>query len=124
MNRNCIVISEEPCQTCIPPALKVNGSEDHLHFLTSLDKNIAVSQLLCEVKKSSSKWIKTKGREWRDFQWQDGYAAFSVSESHLERVRRYIARQKQHHKRMSFRDELLQLLKKHRVQYDERYLWD
>jgi hypothetical protein len=57
-------------------------------------------------------------------QWQDGYAAFSVSESHLERVRRYIARQKQHHKRMSFRDELLQLLEKHRVQYDERYLGD
>jgi REP element-mobilizing transposase RayT len=56
------------------------------------------------VKKSSSKWIKTRGRELRDFQWQDGYAAFSVSESHLERVRRYIARQKQHHKKMSFQD--------------------
>jgi hypothetical protein len=69
-------------------------------------------------------WIKTKGRGLRDFQWQDGYAAFSVSESHLERVRRYIACQKQHHKRMSFQDELLQLLNKHRVQYDERYLWD
>jgi len=106
------------------PCIEVNGTEDHLHFLTSQDKNIAVSQLLCEVKKSSSKWIKTKGRELRDFQWQDGYAAFSVSESHLERVRRYIARQKQHHKRMSFQDELLQLLNKHRVQYDERYLWD
>jgi hypothetical protein len=87
-------------------------------------KNIAVSQLLCEVKKSSLKWIKTKGWEWRDFQWQDGYAAFSVSESHLERVRRNIAGQKQHHRRMSFQQELLQLLNKHRVQYDERYLWD
>jgi REP-associated tyrosine transposase len=106
------------------PCIEVNGTEDHLHFLTSQDKNISVSQLLCEVKKSSSKWIKTRGRELRDFQWQDGYAAFSVNESHLERVRRYLARQKQHHRRMSFQEELLQLLTKHRVQYDQRYLWD
>ncbi|HEY3129233.1 MAG TPA: transposase [Acidobacteriota bacterium] len=69
-------------------------------------------------------WIKTRRRGLPDFQWQDGYAAFSVSESHLEPVRRYIARQKQHHKRMCFQEELLQLLNKHRVQYDERYLWD
>ena len=76
------------------------------------------------VKKSSSKWLKGKSPDLHSFAWQAGYGAFSVSESNIPQVREYIAKQQEHHKVKSFQDELRCLLEKHRVEYDERYLWD
>ena len=81
-------------------------------------------KLLEEMKKSSSKWIKTKGDQYRNFYWQDGYGAFSVSPSHVEAVINYIKNQAQHHKRKSFETEFLGLLNKYKIKYDERYIWD
>ena len=76
-----------------------------------------------QVKKGSSKWIKTKGAAFRKFHWQDGYAAFSVSPSKAAIVEAYIVGQKEHHRRRSFQEELIQFLRKHGVEYDERYIW-
>jgi len=77
-----------------------------------------------EVKKSSSKWLKTRRPALESFQWQAGYGVFSVSEAHIPEVRRYIADQEQHHRLVSFQDEFRRLLEAHHVPYDERYVWD
>ena len=77
-----------------------------------------------EVKKSSSKWLKTKGPALEHFQWQAGYGAFSIGASGVEAVRRYIAGQKEHHRRKSFQDEFRAFLTRYQVEYDERYVWD
>lgn len=111
-------------QTCESPAILINGMEDHVHIICYLSKNIAISKLLEMVKKRSSKWIKTKGEKLSDFQWQNGYGAFSVSQSHVERVRQYIRNQKEHHRKRTFQEEFRTLLKKYNVSYDERYVWD
>ena len=103
--------------------LTVNGTTNHIHLLISLSKNVALSAVIAELKKSSSKWIKTNGSGFRDFCWQDGYGAFSVGQSNVGALKEYIARQKEHHRRRPFESELLVLLKKYGVQYDERYLW-
>jgi REP element-mobilizing transposase RayT len=100
------------------------GVKDHVHALFSLHRTWSVSDITEEVKKSSSKWIKTKGQEWRNFQWQAGYGAFSVSQSGVAKVKRYIANQKAHHAQQSFQNEFRGLLRKYEVEYDERYVWD
>src|SRR5690349_1075437 len=105
------------------PCLAINGTADHVHLLVSQSKNIALADLLEDLKKDSSKWIKKLGRIYNGFHWQDGYAAFSIGESGVETLKQYIANQKDHHKRQSFQDELRALLKKYRVEYDERYIW-
>jgi putative transposase len=105
------------------PCLAVNGTSDHVHMLLAQSKNLALAQLVLDVKKGSSKWIKTKGVAFRNFHWQDGYAAFSVSPSKALEVQRYIAQQKEHHRRRSFQEELILFLRRHGVQYDERYIW-
>jgi putative transposase len=109
-------------QDCHP--LIVNGVEDHIHILFALSRNHALADILSEVKRSSSKWIKTKGDEFHDFSWQDGYGAFSVSQSNWEAVRDYIADQADHHRRVSFQEELRNFLVKNNIPFDERYLWD
>jgi len=101
----------------------VNGTADHVHMLVSQSKNVALAELVAEVKKGSSRWIKTKSAPLRNFHWQDGYAAFSVSESNAASVQQYIADQKEHHRKRSFQEELIQFLRKHGVEYDERYVW-
>jgi REP element-mobilizing transposase RayT len=88
-----------------------------------MSKNVALSALVGELKKSSSKWIKTKGAGLRDFGWQDGYGAFSIGESNVAALKRYIARQKEHHRRRTFESEMLSLLERYGVKFDERYLW-
>jgi REP element-mobilizing transposase RayT len=103
--------------------LAVGGTANHVHLLASLSKNIALSTLLNELKKSSSKWIKTKGARFRDFGWQDGYGAFSIGQSNVAALKQYIARQKEHHRGRSFESEMLMLLGKYGVRYDEQYLW-
>ena len=111
-------------RSCESPALMVGGAEDHVHILCSLSRNRSVSQVLKEVKEDSSKWIKTKSDQLATFYWQGGYGAFSIGESGVPAVTQYITNQKQHHRKVSFQDELRALLRKYNVKFDERYLWD
>lgn len=105
-------------------AIEIGGTADHIHILCSISKNYAPSKIIEEVKKSSSKWIKTKGSEYDGFYWQRGFGIFSVSLSNIEEVRRYILEQEQHHRKMSFQEEFRKFIEKHGIDYDERYLWD
>ena len=106
------------------PALIINGTSDHVHTLFSLSRVVTIADLVEEVKTSSSKWIKTKGRRFRNFHWQSGYGAFSIGQSQVPTVKRYLRRQKEHHRRVTFQDEYRQFLKAYEVEYDERYVWD
>ena len=106
------------------PALVIGGVEDHVHALFSLSKNHALKKIVEEVKKGSSKWMKAEGSKNQNFYWQSGYAAFSVSQSNVEEVTRYIENQAKHHSKVSFGDELRTLFKRHGIEYDERYVWD
>ncbi len=105
------------------PSLIVGGVEDHIHMLARLGRTIALADWIKELKRVSSLWIK-EAHAKRLFQWQGGYAAFSVSASNLEQVRKYIERQEQHHRKVSFQDELRALFRKHKMEWDERYVWD
>ena len=107
---------------CYP--IKVGGHKDHVHILCTLSKNILQTKLLEEIKKGSSKWIKTQGEKYRNFYWQSGYGIFSVNPSELDVVVHYISNQEEHHRNKSFQEEYLAFLKKYKVKYDERYLWD
>ena len=98
------------------------GAEDHIHILSSLSKNVALSELIDRIKGSSSKRLKEKGIH--GFAWQNGYGAFSVSEWQVAAVTAYIANQAEHHRQFSFQDEVRQLLKRHHTAFDERYVWD
>jgi len=106
------------------PPLKVGGAEDHVHLLCRFARTIAQAEWVKEVKRVSNLWLKERSGDYRDFQWQGGYADFSVSQSNLEQVISYIAGQEQHHNKMSFQDELRALLRKHNLEWDERYIWD
>ena len=104
--------------------VRVGGYNDHVHICCLLSRKIAQAKLLEEVKKESSKWIKTKGSQYENFYWQDGYGIFSVNPSEIEKVIEYIDNQHEHHKKRIFQEELVTFLKKYNVAYDERYLWD
>ncbi len=106
------------------PALAIGGVEDHIHVLFSLSKNHPLKRVVEEVKKGSSSWMKSDGARDAEFYWQNGYAAFSVSQSIVEDVKRYIKNQREHHRKMTFQDELRALFERHQVEYDERYVWD
>jgi putative transposase len=106
------------------PSLCIDGTYDHLHILFVLARTIKIAELVEEVKTSSSKWIKTKGREFRNFHWQRGYGAFSIGQSQVKSVKNYILNQKQHHERVSFQDEYRTFLQRYEIEYDERYVWD
>ena len=82
------------------------------------------TKLVGEIKKETSKWIKTKGQQYHEFYWQDGYGVFSINPSEIEKVVEYISSQHEHHKKLTFQEELLAFLKKYKVEYDERYLWN
>ena len=105
------------------PALLVGGVEDHVHILARFGRNLSQADWVKELKRVSNVCRKQKGRDYAGFEWQGGYAVFSVSRSNLERVEKYIARQEKHHRKTSFQDELRALLRKHELEYDERYLW-
>jgi REP-associated tyrosine transposase len=98
----------------------VGGVADHVHLLTSLPRTLSQAQLIEQIKKSCSKWIKTVDARYRGFTWQRGYGAFSVSPSQLESVRRYIDRQPEHHRTRTFQEEYRELLHKHGVDFYER----
>ncbi len=106
------------------PGLGIGCVSDHVHILCSHSKNMTLVKLLQEIKTESSKWVKTQGVEFSNFYWQKGYGAFSVSASRVENVKRYIENQENHHKRISFQDELRQFLKEYGLTWDERYIWD
>ncbi len=104
--------------------VQVGGCKNHIHILCLLSKKHAQIKLLEELKKQSSKWIKTKGTKYHNFYWQDGYGIFSVNPSEVDVVVNYIINQEEHHREKSFKDELRAFLRKYKVDYDERYLWD
>jgi REP element-mobilizing transposase RayT len=105
-------------------ALGVGGVEDHVHLLLSLPSTMAIAKAMQLLKGGSSKWVhETFPDQWQ-FGWQEKYGAFSVSVSQLDPVMAYIANQPEHHRTKSFQEEFLELLKKHRIEFDERYLWD
>jgi REP element-mobilizing transposase RayT len=104
--------------------LDAGGTSDHIHLLVSQSKNIALSALLKDVKGDSSLWIKSQGHEFRDFHWQEGYGAFSFGKGDLPKLRGYVATQKEHHRKRTFKEELIYLLEESGIEYDERYLWD
>ncbi len=104
-------------------AIEIGGVEDHIHILLSLPATLPISKALQLIKGGSSKWIHETFPEHRLFAWQEEYGAFSVSVSQLDKTTQYIKGQEEHHRRMTFQEEFLALLKKHRIEYDERYLW-
>jgi putative transposase len=109
------------------PSLETNSEPDHVHILCAFSRTITIAKLVEQVKTSTSAWIKTLGPWFAGFCWQGGYAVFSVCESQVPSLRRYIQNQREHHrgpKGMSFQDELREMLRKHRVDFDERYLWE
>jgi putative transposase len=105
-------------------AVTIGGTLDHVHLLCTWSRTRTLAEVIGEAERASSKWAKTKGARLRTFQWQNGYGAFSVSHSNVGRVRAYIDGQDEHHKTMTFQDELRALLCKHGVAFDERYMWD
>ena len=110
--------------TCGSYVHKIGGVEDHMHIYCTLPRTLSTSDLLEEIKKNSSKWIKTKGSRYQEFSWQKGFGAFSISLSQHDVLEAYIANQKEHHKKYTFQDEYRKFLKLYKVTYDERYVWD
>jgi REP element-mobilizing transposase RayT len=103
-------------------ALIINGTADHIHMLVRIRPAQSAADIVRVVKANSSKWVRAKWTS--DFAWQTGYGVFSVSESNVTAVKKYIAEQEEHHKKHSFQEEFLAFLKKNHVEYDERYIWD
>jgi len=103
--------------------LAAGGAADHVHLLLSSHASRALSDLLREVKAGSSRWMHKTFPELKEFAWQDGFGAFTVSQSSVESVRRYIAEQAEHHRNITFQEEFIEFLKRHDVTYDERYIW-
>ena len=106
------------------PSIIIGGVEDHVHILFLVSKNHALAEIVEEVKSGSSKWIKTKSTKLINFYWQNGYGEFSVSQSNVKSVRQYIQKQKEHHDTVSYQDEFRNFVKRHDVDYEERYVWD
>jgi putative transposase len=101
----------------------INGVGNHVHVLCVMSKNIALSKLIEEIKRHSSRWIKSRGLHYQHFAWQGGYGGFSVSPSLVEKTRRYIENQEEHHKKQDFKMEYIKFLKEYGVDYNEEYLW-
>jgi putative transposase len=113
------ILKEKQC-----PALTIGGMPDHAHVLFALARTMSISGVVEDLKKGSSRWIKTRGASFREFHWQAGYGAFSIGQSSVIETRRYIDHQKEHHKLRSFQEEYRLFLTKYDVAFDERYIWD
>lgn len=105
-------------------ALNINGTPDHIHILTFFPRTVSLADFIKNIKTSSTKWFRNKDYNYRNFSWQNGYAAFSVGEKDLEVVKAYIDNQMQHHATVEFKEELIKLLLEHEVEYNEEYLWE
>lgn len=101
-----------------------NGTTNHIHLLILLSKNIELSELVGDIKRNSSRWIKTKGNCFKTFGWQNGFAAFSVGQIQVSIVKEYIAKQKEKHRSQKFEEEMRIFYDKYAIKYDERYVWD
>ncbi len=104
-------------------AYGINGTSDHLHMLVSLPPVVSMSDALRFLKSTSSGWVHDKWRRRRSFAWQLGYGAFSVSKSNVPEVLKYLGSQEAHHRRITFKEEFIDLLRRHEIEYDERYIW-
>jgi REP element-mobilizing transposase RayT len=104
--------------------VRVGGVEDHVHLLCRFGRTMSQAEWVKELKRASTLWLKAQERSFGDFAWQGGYATFSVSVSNLGKVSDYVAKQEEHHRRVGFQDELRAMLRKHGVEWDERYLWE
>ena len=104
-------------------ALQIGGVKDHIHALVMAPPTVAPSQIAQVLKGESSKWIHEKFDRLKEFSWQDGYAAFTVSQSNIPQVVAYIQNQREHHRRKTFQEEYLEFFQANGVEYDERYLW-
>ena len=112
------------CKNLGVPAITIGGVEDHVHLLCRLGKTISLADLVRDLKRDSSKWIKLQDLSLANFHWQAGYGAFSISPSHVAALQAYISNQEEHHKRESFQDEFRRLCEKYGLEIDERYVWD
>ena len=112
------------CRNLESPSLIIGGVEDHVHILCRQSKNLSVAELIRELKRESSKWMKTQTDALSFFYWQEGYGAFSVSPGHIEALKQYIANQHEHHRQVTYQDEFRRLCLKYGVELNERYAWD
>jgi putative transposase len=104
-------------------AIIVGGTENHVHILLSLPAVLSVAKAVQLMKGGSSKWIHDTFPDFQYFAWQEGYGAFSVSQSQIDHTVHYIHNQAEHHRKITFEEEFVALLKKHQIEYDERYVW-
>lgn len=112
------------CRAKGSEAYRVGGTENHVHIACTLPRTLTQAKLLEEIKKPSSIWMKQQERGPRHFSRQAGYGIFSLSQSQLPTLIQYIDNQEEHHRTKSFKEELLTLLEKYDIEYDEKYLWD
>ena len=112
------------CRDLGAQLVRVGGVADHVHIVTTLPRTLSQAQMIERIKKVSSKWIKTLDARYRGFFWQGGYGAFSVSPSQLDAVLQYVDTQQEHHRTRTFQDEYRELLRRHGIDFDERYVWD
>ncbi len=113
------ILMNQDCQPLI-----IGGVEDHVHLLTTLSRTGTVAEMVKEIKRGSSLWLKTRNSALHNFAWQNGYGIFSIGFSQVESVRNYIAGQEEHHQKVSFQDEFRDFLRRYEVEFDERYVWD
>jgi REP element-mobilizing transposase RayT len=104
------------------PPIEIGGVSDHVHILAQLSRTLAVADWVKEVKRVTALWLKEQGSA--DFQWQAGYGVFAVSQSNVVAVRDYVRTQEAHHQKRTFQDEFRTLLRRHGIEFDERYTWD
>lgn len=113
------ILTNHDCQPLI-----IGGVVDHVHILSTLSRTCLASEMVKEVKRGSSLWLKTEAADLGDFSWQNGYGIFSIGFSQVEAVRHYITNQEEHHRKVTFQDEFRELLRRYEIEFDERYLWD
>jgi putative transposase len=113
------ILANHDCQP-----LLVGGVEDHVHILSTLARTCQAAEMVKEVKRGSSLWLKTRSPDLKDFAWQNGYGVFSIGFSQVEAVKGYIAGQESHHRKVTFQDEFRKFLERYKIAYDERYVWD
>jgi putative transposase len=112
------------CRDLSGEAFRVGGGADHVHIVTTLPRTVSQAELVEGIKKPSSKRIKALEARYSGFFWQRGYGAFSVSPSQLDAVLQYVQTQEEHHRTRAFQEEYRELLRRHGVEFDERYAWD
>ncbi|HEY3415427.1 MAG TPA: transposase [Armatimonadota bacterium] len=104
-------------------SLRIGGTADHAHVLTTIDKTLAIADCLRDLKCNTTNWIKETFPWLQSFAWQEGYGAFTISVSGLNRVKAYIDGQTEHHRTVTFQEEFLDFLHRHNIPYDPRYIW-